>query len=257
MRRAVVRIAALLIQHMGVGAAFWNLGLVLAHAGVAWPVIAMPPNVQSFPVGEQLVSNGLPMRVQGFVAQNKTAMDVADWFRRSLGQPLMENRLGGKLILGRAHEGFYLTVQIEPSGKGVKGLVAVSDLKSMNESRERFVRDSRGWLNRWPAGSQLLSHITSEDGGRITSQWSIANGHSGSLNRNALVSLMTQDGYALEREATSDAVAAERLALHLRDSRVLHFAGEGKQANATIGHDAQGRTNIVLQTVASIEAYKK
>lgn len=257
MKGAVVRIVALMFCHVGLSAATSNLGLVIAHAGDAWPVIAMPPSVQSFAVGEKIVSNGMLIRVQGFVAPNKTVTDLADWYRRSLGHPLVENRLGDKLILGCAREGYYVTVQIESSGKGARGLVAVSDLKGMNESRERLVRDSRGWLNRWPAGSQVISHMTSEEGGRITSQWAISNGHSAILNRNALVSLMSQDGYSLEREAASDAVAVEQLAFHLRGSRVLHFTGEGKQASATIAHDPQGRANIVLQTIASIEAYQK
>lgn len=242
--------------------AFGRTGLVLwgaacAHAGDAWPVIPVPPHVYTFSVGEQLTSNGMPMRVKGFVSGDRSSADIAEWFRKNLGGPLVEDRRAEKLILGRAQDGYYLTVQIEPAGKGSKGLLAVSDVRSMNESRARQASDTRRILDRWPSGSKLISHLTSDEGGLVMTQLTVANGHSPELNRDALVHLMAQDGFLLEREAAAGRRAATAEPSEIRGGKALFFRGNGKQATATIARDTQGRCTIVLQTTASLDAYQK
>jgi hypothetical protein len=230
-------------------------------AAADWPSIAMPPNVSAFAVGEELTANGIPMRVQGFVSKDMSVPQLAEWFRHSMGRPLVEDKLGNKLILGRAEGGYYLSVQLEPAGLqgrgGSKGLLTVSDIAAMNQNRERESVATQDWLRRWPSGTQIFSRMTSQDRGKASLHVGLRNGHSESLNRDALVDVMKQDGFLLEREVSAIGNTADQLPAHLRGGKTLFFKGEGKEGMATIGHDNQGRTAIVLNTLTAIETYPK
>lgn len=239
------------------------LCLCVLHSGLAraanWPMIPMPPNVSAFAVGEQITANGLPMRVQGFVSKDLGVPALADWFRRSLGQPLVESRLGNKLILGRAQDGYYLSVQLESAGLqgsgGSKGLLAVTDIAGMNQNREREATAQQSWLQRWPSGTQVLSRMSSQDNGRTSLHVALRNGHSESLNRAALVDAMKQEGLALEREVSADARTIKAMPGGPLGGTSLFFKGNGKEAMAMMARDGQGRTAIVLNTTTAITAY--
>jgi hypothetical protein len=219
--------------------------LVYAHAGVDWPQPALPERVNVFPIGDQLTANGLPMRVQGFVSPSDNVADLLTWFRSHWGQPLMENTLGNKRILGRLHNGFYWTVQIEPVGQGIKGLVAVTAFSE--QGRDRNAAFQERLLARWPVGSQLVSHVVSPLAGKSASHVVISSSHSDSLNRDAVKTMLADDGMALERE-----IPAQN-----RSHQTLFFKGEGKDAIAMISRGASGRTVVVLNTVTTLEAFKK
>jgi hypothetical protein len=221
----------------------------------------MPPGVSAFAIGEQFTSNGLPMRVQGFVAKDQSVQALATWFRRSLGQPLVENQLGNKLILGRAEGGYYLNVQIEPVGpdgrSGSKGLLAVSDMATLNRNRDADAASARRWLERWPSGTQLISRMTSDDGGRSSLHIALRNGHSESLNREALISAMKEDGLKLVTESGTPKDASARVPFALIDAKAYFFKGQSKEGIATIARDGQGQTNVVLNTTADLEAFHR
>jgi hypothetical protein len=249
---AVYRRASACLAAIGVGCTFfWGY----ASAQNTWPSIALPKSAAAFGIGEQLTANGLPMRIQGFVSQKKPA-ELLDWFRQSLGKPLVENTLGNKQILGRAEGRYYLTVQIEAAGQGSKGLAAVTDVKAMLQSREK-TQDSNGrWLNRLPSGSKIISQISSQDGGKLNTQLVIVNGHSETLNANALKDIMEKDGQALEREVTPDDRTLNHNRARPAQGRTLLFKGKGKEAVATIARDGNGSTSIVLSIVTQMENYK-
>lgn len=241
-------------------AALCCLGLCPPVWGAEWPKIAMPSGVSAFALGEQITTNGLPMRVQGFVAKDQSVQTLAAWFRRSLGQPLVENKLGNKLILGRAEGAYYLNVQIEPIGpdgsSGSKGLLAVSDLAALNRNRDADATSAQRWLERWPSGTRLLSRMTSEDNGRASLHVVFSNGHSERLNRDALVAVMKEDGLALVRESGMPSNAHDPVPTMLQDARALFFKGQNKEGIATIARDPQGQTNVVLNTTTDLENYR-
>ena len=228
-----------------------------AAVAAAWPQIAMPPGVRTFTVGEQIAANGLPMRVQGFVVKDMEVAALADWFRRSLGQPLVEDRLGNKLILGRAQEGYYLSVQLEAAGPdgrgGSRGLLAVSDLLALNQGRDSYEAKLQRWMQRWPSGSQVISRTSSTDRGRAALHVVLQNGHSESLNREALIDVMKQDGFALAREASAEAALTRQAQALPYGGKAYFFNGNGKEAIATIARDGQGHTTVVLNTSATLE----
>ncbi len=216
-----------------------------------WPVIALPPNVDAFVVGDQFAANGLPMRVQGFIAKDMKVVQAVDWFKRTMGQPLVENRLGKKVILGRAQGGYYLTVQLEAMRDdglgGIKGMAAISDIAAFNASQSHHVREVVRWLDRWPAGTQEMNRMSSQDFQKASVYVSLRNGHSEELNRLALIDVLQQDGLSLERESSRTNNAGMS----------LYFKGAQKEAIATIAKTEQGITHIVINTITHHQGNKK
>ena len=236
--------------------ALCGLGAGAVAMAANWPALPMPPRVSSFDVGEQLTVNGLPMRVQGFVSQDMSVAELADWYRRSLGQPLVEDRRGTQLILGRGQGGYYLSVQMEPAGRhGSKGLLAVSDLAGMNRNREQDMAANERWLLRWPSGSQIISRTASKDSGKTALHLVLRNAHSEELNRDALVDVLQQDGLKLEREVAASGSFGDQLSASQRSGKAYFFNGDGKEAMATIARDEQGQTTIVFTTVTTLKRY--
>ena len=145
-----------------------------ALAQASWPTIALPKDVRAFDIGEQLTINGLPMRMQGFVSA-RNPVQLAEWFRQRMGKPLVENTLANKLILGRAQGEYYLTVQLEPAATGTRGIAAVSHLKAAYDGRAENRASTEHWLSRLPAGSKLLSQMSSEDAGKASTYLLVVN----------------------------------------------------------------------------------
>ena len=238
------------------------LALALACGGAvsaepAWPSVKLPPEANSFPVGEQMTVNGLPMRIHGFVLR-KAPLETAEWFRKSMGKPLMENNVGNKLVLGRGEGSFYVSVQLESAGadgKSTRGTVAVSDLKGAQERRHGTAAVNARLLGRMPFGTKLLNQMSSRDQGKLATYVLAENGHSEELNRNRLVESLRAEGLALEREARLDRQSGA-LPEAMRHGRTLFFKGAGKEAMAVIRPAGAGKTSIVLNTVTIMEHVK-
>lgn len=232
--------------------------MVLANtvlAQTAWPTIALPSEASTFDIGKQVNVNGLPMRMHGFVSALKPAQ-LAAWFRQHMGKPLVENRVADKLILGRVQDEYYLTVQLEPAGTGSRGVATVTHLKTAYDNRAENRANTEHWLARLPAGSKLMSKMTSEDAGKVSTYLLVTNTQSEDLNRDRLKSLMHDDGFKLEQEAVPDEKAAASLPAGQGTGKTLYFKGQGKEAIATIYRDSNGNTAIVLNTITQMERFK-
>lgn len=210
-----------------------------------WPNVPPPEAAESFEAGEVLVVNGQPTRLYGFVSSQRPE-NVERWYRDRLGQPLMQDRIGDKRVLGRMLGDFYVTVQLESAGDGTRGLVGVCDLKPMRDLQEQTRTDTERWLGRLPAGSRIVDQISTEENGRWSRQWVITNGNSIGINRNRLISILEQEGLSLEYD--SDDRHAARAT-----GRTLVFRGKGSDATAVISRDTQGLTAVVLNMVAAAE----
>ncbi|WP_265285044.1 hypothetical protein [Verminephrobacter aporrectodeae] len=251
-RAASARPGRPLPQRVGLclGLLLLALGAPAARAQAPWPEVALPAQAQSYGVGQQLGINGLPMRLTGF-ATEAAPEQTAAWFRRTLGQPLVETRLGRKQILGRAEGGYYLTVQIEPGsdGRGSRGMVAVTQLPSAPQPQTR--ETVAHWRRLLPAGTQVTSHLQTQDNGRFATHLVALNRHGEQLNAQRLGAALREQGYVLERSITTDTIAglSEQAA-----GLTLLFRGPGKEAMATITRGAQGQTSIVLLTSVQLES---
>ena len=234
------------------------LAVACAAAETAWPNVAVPKEARRFAIAEQMTVNGLPMRLQGFVSM-ATLPQVAQWFRDSLGKPLVENTLGNKLILGRSQGDYYILIQLETIGSasdgGTRGLVAVSQLRTAYDNRTATRAATERLLSHLPSGSRLMSQMASTDGDKQASYVVISNSYNEDLNRDRLASMLRDDGFILEREAqaVSD---TQPLPASARNGRTLFFKGPGKEAMAVIVRDEAGRTTVVLNTITVMERFK-
>jgi hypothetical protein len=222
--------------------------LVAAAAGAAapataWPHVALPPGVQIFDVGQQLQVNGLAMQVRGFLSPEPAAR-LVDWFRTSLGNPLVENRRGAATILGRPQGAYYLTVQIEPAGSGARGLVALTDVQGMMAGRSEARAQEARWQALLPAGMRILSLVRALDDGRMSEHLVLESAEPLAASRHALTRLLQQDGYTPGRVVASAAPPGA----------TLYFQAPGREAMAVLARSDDRLTSIVLSiaTVISI-----
>jgi len=225
-----------------------------ARAGSVWPGVDLPKDVSAYDIGQQVTVNGLPMRMRGFVSRGKPAQ-VAAWFHQSLGKHLVENTLANKLILGRPQGEYYISIQLEPIGTGTRGLVAVSHLKAGYDNRADTQATTERLLSRLPSGSRLVSQMASSDGGKQSNYVVIANTYSEDVNRDRVVSMMHDDGLALEREALVDDSAGRPLPA-AANGKTLFFKGAGKEAMAVICRGENGDVTVVLNTITFVEQFK-
>ncbi|MES2259667.1 MAG: hypothetical protein V4724_14180 [Pseudomonadota bacterium] len=216
-----------------------------------WPQVPVPKDLNTFAIGEQLTAQGLPMRMHGFLSPVPPAR-LIELFRQSMGQPLVENTVLNKHILGRAQGEHYMTVQLEPAGMGSRGVIAVTQLRvaynHRNESREQTQR----LLSQLPGGSRILSQMTSGDGGKLASYAAFSNTGSTQLNAQRIKDMMHSEGLAFERETAAKDAPSSQASRNIRDGTILSFKGNGKEAIASIFRNHAGQTIVVLNTVASL-----
>jgi hypothetical protein len=232
----------------------WLCVSTSVSAATPWPSPALPAGLDTFPIADQLTVNDLPMRLKGFVSPRRPA-ELLDAFRRSLGQPLVESTVAGKQILGRAEGGFYVTVHIEAAGAGSKGVVAVTDLATKVRDQAQGQDVYTRWLDRLPAGSILSSQMTSQENGRQARHMVILNRHDETVNRDALMRLMSADGFQFEREIGVDAASQRSLPSQLAEARALYFKSPGKEAMAVISRSGD-QTSIVLNMTMTLQGYR-
>jgi hypothetical protein len=223
-----------------------------------WPDTALPPGAEPYAIGEQLNVNGLPMRLRGFSTTSSPALTAA-WFRDHLPRPLMENRAGDRLVLGRASGNYYITVQLSPQGAGTNGLVAVTDVRASLGGRATTRAANDKLLSALPSGTQVLNSMTSIDAGRNATFVVLANTYSEDANRERLQQMLRRDGYELERESRAADAGAAALAALPRGAaggRTMFFSGKRREAVAVISRMPDNRVVIVLNTITSIETSK-
>lgn len=217
-----------------------------------WPTVALPKGLSTFDIGQQVSVNGMPMQLRGFVSA-MSPRDAAEAFRQSMGKPLVENTVGNKLVLGRRQGEHFVTVQVEATGSGSRGVVAVTHLKAAYDNQAATQASTERWLARLPVGSRLMSQMDSEDAGKRSKHLVIVNSQDEALNRDRLVSALGDEGLSLEREGVPDALDARRLPEKLANSRTLFFKGANKDAIATVQRESNGQTTVVLNIVTSTE----
>ena len=252
-RTATFRAPAAVRWHACLSLVFCATLLALPVHADGWPTVSVPKGLTTFDIGQQVSVNGLPMQLRGFVSA-RAARELADAFRHSLGKPLVEHMLGGKLVLGRREGEHYLSVQIESvANGGSRGIVAVTHLKAAYDNQAPTHDNMQRWLVRLPAGSRLLSQMESEDAGKLSRHLIISNSQDEALNRDHLVSLLAEEGLRLEREGAPDVQSAARMNDSLAASRLLFFKGADKEAIATLRRDGDGQTTVVLNIITSLE----
>lgn len=213
-----------------------------------WPQIAIPEGVKLTEQGGPISVNGMPLRMRGFTSAAAPAR-VAALFQQSLGQPLMDNTVGVKRILGRSYGAHYVTVQIEPGVTGTRGVIAVTELTAaMNNAASARAADQR-LLSRLAAGFHIVSRTASEDNRRRIEHVVLTNTHSVGLNAASVKNMLRIDGFVLERETTPAGQSGVDHRPTTREATMLFFKKAGSEAVAVISRDDKGMTAVVLNTI--------
>ncbi|GAB3427965.1 hypothetical protein NX773_00625 [Massilia solisilvae] len=216
-----------------------------AQGDAPWPQVRVPQQVETFDIGQEVVVNGTPVRMRGFVSSVSPAALTAS-FRQVLGEPLMEDRRGNTLVLGRGEGRYYMTVQLDPAGFGTRGVIAVT--RPPIDQHEPADAAARRLLSALPPGSTLASHTSSIDGGTRAEHDAVINSHSIGVNSEYVQRMLRANGFSFEREAgPSKAIHART---HLApDARTLFFKRPGAEATAVLFSDASGKSVIVMNRV--------
>lgn len=218
-----------------------------------WPRIPIPKQVDVFEVGREIVVNGMPIRMSGFVSRAAPS-EMAASMRQLLGEPLMEDRRGTTVVLGRGEGPFYITVQLAPLGSGTRALVAVTK-PAVSEQGPAVAASDRYLLSALPPGSTLVSHTSSFDATARADQAAVMNSHSVDINTEYVKRMLRADGYTLEREARP-AQASRTKASVLPGARIMFFKRAGSEAIAVVARDDHGDSVIVLNRVNYAEHAK-
>lgn len=226
-----------------------------ALAQVSWPQVPIPEGVTTTDQGEQITANGLPIRMRGFTS-SAAPVQVAEQFHQSLGQPLVEDRVGAKLVLGRLQGEHFVTVQLEAAGTGTRGLIAVTELTAALNGSTALRNADQRLLAKLPAGFSIVSRTTSADVRNRVEHIVLSNGHSIALNTESVKSMLGADGFTLERESQPTGQSRSHRGAATRDSKMLFFRSPSGEAVAVISRDDTGKTAVVLNTISYMEHVK-
>jgi hypothetical protein len=230
-----------------------STGPVLAQT--SWPQVAVPSGIVLADQGGQVTANGLPVRMRGFTSA-AGPVKVAELFRHSLGQPLVEDRVGAKLVLGRSHGAYYLTVQFEAAGTGTRGVIAVTELTAaLNGAAASRDADQR-LLAKLAAGFSIVNRTASSDARRRVEHVVLTNHHSIALSVASIKGMLGADGFTFERETRAGNEPNHPQSAKPRDARTLFFRKTGGEAIAVVSRDDTGRTAVVLNTTSYLEHAK-
>ena len=235
------------------------VGASAATNAEPWPEVPLPPDAQAYPIGEQVGVNGMPMRLRGFTTGSSPERTAA-WFRDHLPRPMVENKVNGRLVLGRASgTSHYITVQLSPVGGGTQGVVSVTDFRAAAAQSAATRAANQKVLAAMPSGTKLLNAMTSNDAGRASTFFVLANTYSEEANAERVKRMLGAEGLELESDARAAEAGAAVLAALPRGAasgRTLYFRGKGREAMAVISRMPDNRVSIVLNTITAIESFK-
>ena len=217
---------------------------------LSWPNVALPDDIQAFSTGENVSFNGIPVRLQGFVS-NRPPDQLAQWFHQKMGEPLMDDRIGNKRVLGRLQDDAYITIEIEAQAKGSRGLVAVTLMSEIPKNQKKNEELNQYWLSKMPPGSRLLQQVLSQDGKRYSVHLTFSNTYSAGVNRDAVLRALKNEAYELE-----DGPATKSASVNSGSQQALYFNGKNKQAIALVKRVETGSSIVVLNLITSLEQIK-
>lgn len=245
----------MMLRILSAAAAALLVFLPVSARAAAWPVVELPPGAAIVDMGAQMTAQGIPMRMMGF-ASSDTPTVLAAWFRNHLEKPLMENKVGNKLVLGRPRGGYFITIQLEGLPQGTRGLVAVTDMEGARRQRGATTALRQRYLAQLPQGSRVISFLSSSERGVASMLLAVNNSYSEDVNRDRVRQLMREEGLEFEREAKPEEYGGRPLPAGAVNGSTLFFKGRAKDAMAVICRDREGRVTVVLNTTSHLEQLK-
>jgi hypothetical protein len=177
--------------------AFACLFLAAPVSAVAWATFDAPPSASLEWVAQDLVFNGVAMRIQFFRTKAAPAEVLAYYRQRWTegGKRLyVENNLGPWRTISHASGDYFLTAQIRPAARGgAEGYLSQRPLKMAP-------RPILGQGFDLPSGSEVVNDILSQDGDRRGRTLLLFNNLSVDANATFFRGNLQQDGWTLVSE---------------------------------------------------------
>jgi hypothetical protein len=207
--------------------------LLCASAGWAgWPELPLLPGSRAESIGEQIRLNGVPMRMQRVLSDDKPNA-VIQFYREALGPKHAEQKLPDGILFAQGRGGYFVTVRVKVLGPSfTETLVSVSDARGAENAANRPL----GFPI--PAETQILSDMESTDAGKVSRQLVLVNGHSINTNVASITKALRERGYEPQSGDTQN----------LESGRVLMFGGANREARLVVVRK-DGTSNVVLTTV--------
>lgn len=164
----------------------------------AWTRVETPPAASLEWVAEDMVYNGVPMRIQFFRSKVAPGEVLAHYRQRwsdGARRQYVENRLGPWKVISRAVGAFFITVQVRPaSGGGAEGYLAQRPLAAK-------ARPVLGQGVALPPGSEVVNDILSRDAHRPARTLLAFNGLSTDANAAFFRERYAREGWTIASDA--------------------------------------------------------
>lgn len=200
----------------------------------AWPEVPLPDDSQGELVSRHMSHNGIEMRASRFTTLHGLD-EVKGFYRGVWGEQLVENELHGKTILGRAEDGYFVTVELDDRRGLVEGTIGVMKLEPAT-GRERRVEPGAGFDT--PADTIVFNDIRYFDVPGQARTLGMENGHSPYVNRQFYVHRLRMRGWSL---SGVDSCSAHANACFARFEKA-----SGDRITMAMTRGGEGKTQIVV-----------
>lgn len=225
------------------------------RAPTAWPPVELPADAQTFDVGGEFLSNGMPTRAIGFISPRGISA-VSDWFRRNTATVWLIERMPDATVLGRSEGQHFITIKLTPLRDGTRGLMSIVDLAKASQEQPSLHARVKQWLSDLPSGTQLINHVASNDAGRLSEHLMLVNQQSEAVNMRSVSATLLKRGYAVER--TLDPSSANlAFSSALSDTKApagkaMLFKSGTREAVAVFFRGDAGQSVITINTINTI-----
>ena len=228
--------------------------LAPGHAGTlaTWPSVELPADVQTFDVGGDFLSNGMPTRATGFISPRGTSA-VADWFKSHPATHWSVERTQEATVLGRAEGKHFITIKLTPVRNGTRGLVSIVDMAKAAQEAPRLQARLAQWISELPSGTRILNHMASNDAGRLSEHLLLVNQQSEALNIRSVTAALVGRGFAVERtldpSSTKAPSALPAASPQQTPSKAVLFKSGTREAIAVFFRGTGGQSVITINTI--------
>jgi hypothetical protein len=174
-----------------------------------------------------------------------TVPQLVEWFKVSLGEPLIENKITNTVVLGSQQGGHYLTIQIAKNGSGSRALIGSSRLDALQEIIAPTV-GKQVWVSSFFPDSKVVSHLVSTDYGRSSIHIILTNENSQKHNEERVKEAMKSRGLSIQHESDAQAIDGHTAV----QIKTMFFKGGNREGMARITRPKSKKTVVVLNLIS-------
>ncbi len=208
--------------------------MMVCVPAAAWPEVPLPEDSQGELVSRHMSHNGIEMRASRFTTL-RDLDQVKGFYRGKWGEQLVENELAGKTIIGRAEDGYFVTVELDDRRGLVEGTIGVMKLEA-ESGRERTFEPGADFDK--PADTSVFNDIRYFDVPGQARTLGMENGLSPYVNRQFYVHRLRMRGWRLS--------GVDDCSAHANACFARFEKANGDRISMAMTRRADARTQIVV-----------